>query len=197
MISRTSSKRYESKPDNLGDIAKQLGVATVLEGSVQKVGGKIRVNVQLMKAATDGHLWAETYDRDLTDVLAVESEVATGIALALRAALSPEKKARIAEKPTNNPEAYALYLRAREVLDQAADVRGAIERGASLYEQAIAIDPKFALAHAQLSIVTTSLFLVFEPRGAFNIKARTAAEESLRLNPDLGEGHMALGFYLD
>jgi TolB-like protein len=197
VISRTSSKRYESKPDNLSEIAKQLGVATILEGSVQKVGAKLRVNVQLIKAATDAHLWAETYDRDLTDVLAVESEVATEIASALRAALSPEEKARITEKPTNNPEAYALYLRAREVLDQAADVRGEIERGADLYEQAIAVDPKFALAHAQLSILTTSLFLVFDPREALKIKARAAAEESLRLNPDLGEGHMALGFYLD
>jgi TolB-like protein/class 3 adenylate cyclase len=197
VISRTSTKQYESKPGNLSDIAKQLGVATILEGNVQKVGGKVRVNVQLIKATTDAHLWAETYDRELIDVLAVESEVATEIASALRAALSPEEKARIDEKPTNNPEAYALYLRAREVLDQAADIRVEIERGAGLYKQAIALDPKFALAHAQLAIITTSLFLVFEPREAFKIKARTAAEESLRLKPELGEGHMALGFYLD
>jgi serine/threonine-protein kinase len=197
VISRTSTKQYESKPGNLSEIAKQLGVATILEGSVQKVGGKVRVNVQLIKATTDAHLWAETYDRELSDVLAVESEVATEIASALRAALSPEEKARIDEKPTNNPEAYALYLRGREVLDRAADVHTEIERGASLYEQAIAIDPKFALAHAQLAIITTSLYLVWEPREAFKVKARAAAEESLRLNPDLGEGHMALGFYFD
>jgi TolB-like protein len=197
VISRTSTKQYESKPGNLSDTAKQLGVATILEGSVQKVGPKIRVNVQLIKATTDAHLWAETYDRELIDVLAVESEVATEIASALRAALSPEEKARIDEKPTNNPEAYALYLRAREVLDQAADIRAQIERGAGLYEQAIALDTKFALAHAQLATITTSLYLVFEPREAFKIKARAAAEESLRLNPELGEGHMALGFYFD
>jgi TolB-like protein len=197
VISRTSTKQYESKPANLSEIAKQLGVATVLEGSVQKVGGKVRVNVQLIKATTDAHLWAETYDRELSDVLAVESEVATEIASALRAALNPKEKARIDEKPTNNPEAYALYLRGREVLDKAADLHTEIERGAGLYEQAIAIDPKFALAHAQLAIITTSLYLVFEPREAFKIKARTAAEESVRLNPDLGEGHMALGFYFD
>jgi TolB-like protein len=197
VISRTSTKQYESKPGNLSDIAKQLGVATILEGSVQKVGEKVRVNVQLIKASTDAHMWAESYDRDLVDVLAVESEVATEIASALRAALSPEEKARIDEKPTNNPEAYALYLRGREVLDQAADLRTEIERGAGLYEQAIALDPKFALAHAQLAIITTSLYLVFEPREAFKIKARAAAEESLRLNPELGEGHMALGFYFD
>jgi TolB-like protein/class 3 adenylate cyclase len=197
VISRTSTKQYESKPGNLSEIAKQLGVATILEGSVQKVGGKVRVNVQLIKAATDAHLWAETYDRELSDVLAVESEVATEIASALRAALSPEEKARIDEKPTNNPEAYALYLRGRQVLDQAADVRSEIERGAGLYEQAIAVDPKFALAQAQLAIITTSLYLVFEPREAFKVKARAAAEESLRLNPELGEGHMALGFYFD
>ena len=197
VISRTSTKQYESRPGNLSDIAKQLGVATILEGSVQKVGGKVRVNVQLIKATSDAHLWAETYDRELIDVLAVESDVATEIASALRAALSPEEKARIDEKPTNNPEAYALYLRGREVLDQAADIRAEVERGAGLYEQAIALDPKFALAHAQLAIITTSLFLVVEPREAFKIKARAAAEESLRLNPELGEGHMALGFYFD
>jgi TolB-like protein len=197
VISRTSTKQYESRPGNLSDIAKQLGVATILEGSVQKVGPKIRVNVQLIKATTDAHLWAETYDRELIDVLAVESEVATEIASALRAALSPEEKARIDEKPTNNPEAYALYLHGREVLDQAADIRGEIERGAGLYEQAIAIDPKFALAHAELATAMASLFLVFEPREAFKIKARAAAEESVRLKPELGEGHMALGFYFD
>jgi TolB-like protein len=179
VISRTSTKQYDSRPGNLSDIAKQLGVATILEGSVQKVGPKVRVNVQLIKATTDAHLWAETYDRELIDVLAVESEVATEIASALRAALSPEEKARIDEKPTNNAEAYALYLRGKEVLDQAADVRGEIERAAGLYEQAIAIDPKFALAHAQLATITASLFLVFEPREAFKIEARAAAEESL------------------
>jgi TolB-like protein len=197
VISRTSTKQYDSRPGNLSDIAKQLGVATILEGSVQKVGGKIRVNVQLIRATTDAHLWAETYDRELIDVLAVESEVATEIASALRAALSPEEKARIDEKSTNNPEAYALYLRAREVLDQAADIRGEIERAAGLYEQAIAIDPKFALAHAELATLMTSLFLVFEPQEAFKVKARAAAEESLRLKPELGEAHMALGFYFD
>jgi serine/threonine-protein kinase len=197
VISRTSTKQYESRPGNLGDIAKQLGVATVLEGSVQKVGPKIRVNVQLIKATTDAHLWAETYDRELIDVLAVESEVATEIASALRAALSPEEKARIDEKPTNNPEAYTLYLRGREVLDQAGVSRGEIERAAGLYEQAVAIDPRFALADAELSTVMVALFTVFEPREAFRIKARAAAEESLRLKPELGEAHMALGLYFD
>jgi TolB-like protein len=197
VISRTSTRHYESRPGNLTDIAKQLGVATILEGSVRKVGPKIRVNVQLIKATTDAHLWAETYDRELIDVLAVESEVATEIALALRATLSPEEKARIEEKPTNNPEAYTLYLRAREVLDQAASVRGEIERAAGLFEQAVAIDPKFALAHAELATVVTSLFIIFEPRDAFKTKARAAAEESLRLKPELGEAHMALGLYFD
>jgi len=197
VISRTSTKQYESRPGNLSDIAKQLGVATILEGSVQKVGPKIRVNVQLIKATTDAHLWAETYDRELIDVLTVESEVATEIASALRAALSPEEKARIDEKPTNNPEAYALYLRGKEVFDQAADLHGEVERAAGLYEQAVATDPKFALAHAELSTLMTSLFLVFEPREAFKIKAKAAAEESARLEPELGEAHMALGFYLD
>ena len=197
VISRTSTKQYESKPGTLSEIAKQLGVATILEGSVQKVGAKVRVNVQLINATTDGHLWAETYDRELIDVLAVESEVATEIASALRAALSPEEKARIDEKPTNNPAAYALYLRGNEVLDQAPDLREEWERAAGLYEQAIAVDPKFALAHAQLATVMGALFLIFEPQEAFKIKARAGAEESIRLKPDLGEGHMALAFYFD
>jgi TolB-like protein len=156
VISRTSTKQYESRPGNLSEIAKQLGVATILEGSVQKVGEKVRVHVQLIKAATDAHMGAESYDRDLIDVLAVESEVATEIASALRAALSPEEKARIDERPTNNPEAYALYLRGREVSDS-WQTRGDVERGAGLYEQAIAVDPKFALAHAALSASMTSL----------------------------------------
>ena len=164
VISRTSTKQYNNdQPGNLSDIAKQLGVATILEGSVQKVGTKIRVNVQLIRATTDAHLWAETYDRELIDVLGVESEVATEIASALRAALSPEEKARIGEKPTNNPEAYALYLRAREVLDQAASIRGEVERAAGWFEQAIAIDPKFALAQAELAIVEGALFTIFGP----------------------------------
>ena len=197
VISRSSTKQYESKPDNLSEIAKQLGVATILEGSVQKVGERIRVSVQLIKAATDANLWADSYDRELIDVLAVESQVATEISAALRAALTPEEKTLLDEKPTSNPEAYALYLRARDVMGQAADLRGPSEQAIAFLEQAVALDPKFALAHANLATLTTSLFLTFEPRDEFKTKARAAAEAAVRLKPELGEAHMALGYYFD
>jgi TolB-like protein/Flp pilus assembly protein TadD len=197
VISRTSTKQYESKPSNLSEIAKQLGVATILEGSVQKVGERIRVNVQLIKAATDAHLWAESYDRELIDVLAVESQVASEIAAALRAALTPEEKARLDERPTTNPEAYALYLRAREVMDQAADLRGPLEQAEAYLEQAVAIDPDFALAHVGVGNMLLTLFVVFEPRREFKARAWTEVQEALRLDPNLGEAHEALGLYYD
>ncbi|MEY2438628.1 MAG: hypothetical protein QOI34_13 [Verrucomicrobiota bacterium] len=197
VISRTSTKHYESKPNNLAEIAKQLGVATILEGSVQKVGERIRVNVQLIKATSDAHLWAETYDRELIDVLAVESQVASEIASALRAALTPEEKARLDERPTDNPEAYALYLRALEVLNQASDLRGPWEEAEAFLEKAVALDPKFAVARVGVANLTLSLFLVFEPRPEFKTRAWTEIQETLRLNPNMGEAHEALGLYFD
>ena len=111
VISRTSTQHYQSKPKNLGEIAKQLGVAHILEGSVQKSGDVVRVNVQLIKAASNSHLWADTFDRKLTDVFAVESEVAKAVADQLRAKLTGREEQVIAAKPTDNPEAYDAYLR--------------------------------------------------------------------------------------
>ena len=111
VISRTSTQRYQSKPDNLAEIAKQLGVANILEGSVQKVADQVRVNVQLINAQTDSHLWADTYDRKLTDIFGVESEIAKGIAESLQAKLTGREEQALAVKPTNNPEAYDAYLR--------------------------------------------------------------------------------------
>ncbi len=111
MISRTSTQRYQSKPGNLSEIAKQLGVANILEGSVQKAGDQVRVNVQLVNAQSDSHLWAETYDRKLTDIFGVESEIANGIAGSLQAKLTGSEQRALAVKPTNNPEAYDAYLR--------------------------------------------------------------------------------------
>src|SRR5213078_2757743 len=113
VISRTSTRQYQSKPANLREIAKQLGVANILEGSVQKVADQVRVNVQLINGQTDSHLWAETYDRKLTDILGVESEIAKGIAESLEAKLTGREKQALAVKPTNNPEAYEAYLRGR------------------------------------------------------------------------------------
>ena len=111
VISRTSTQQYQSKPGNLAEIAKQLGVANILEGSVQKAGNQVRVNVQLVNAQTDSHLWAETYDRKLTDIFGVESEIAKGIAESLQAKLTGREEQALAVKPTNNPEAYDAYLR--------------------------------------------------------------------------------------
>jgi TolB-like protein len=143
VISRTSTRQYQSKPANLSEIAKQLGVANILEGSVQKAADQVRVNVQLIKAQTDSHLWADTYDRKLTDIFGLESEIAKGIAESLEAKLTGREEQALAVKPTNNPEAYDAYLRAGTIdnTDQAI----------GFYERAVQLDPNFALAWARLS----------------------------------------------
>src|SRR5204863_3696319 len=149
VISRTSTQQYRSRPRNLTEIAKQLGVATILEGSVQKVADQVRVNVQLLNAQTDSHLWAETYDRKLTDIFSVESEIAKGIAESLQAKLTSREEQALAVKPTNNPEAYDAYLRGL-----AFEVRSdfdALGKAISSYEQAVELDPNFALGWARLS----------------------------------------------
>jgi TolB-like protein/Tfp pilus assembly protein PilF len=197
VISRTSTKQYESKPGNLSDIAKQLGVATILEGSVQKVGAKIRVNVQLIKAATDAHLWAETYDRDLIDVLAVESNIATEIASALRAALTPEEKEQLATRPTNNAQAYEFYLRAREILAGENNTRTVWEKAGNLFDQAVAQDPGFAAAHAGRAFIFALLYTAFEPRDEYKTKALSESLLAVQLDPKSVPGHSALAFCLN
>jgi TolB-like protein/class 3 adenylate cyclase/Flp pilus assembly protein TadD len=195
VISRTSTRQYESNPGNLAEIAKQLGVANILEGSVQKAGEQVRVNVQLINAQTDSHLWAETYDRRLIDIFQVESEVATEVAIALRAKLDPEEKARLEAKPTNNSDAYVLYLKAREReggVDTTMEDWIAAEQ---LYAQAIALDPAFVLAYARASITNSRIFDSNNDE-ARKSKARAQAEEALRLSPTMGEAHFALGLYL-
>jgi TolB-like protein/tetratricopeptide (TPR) repeat protein len=149
VISRTSTQKYKSAPDNLRDIAKQLGVMHVVEGSVQKASDQVRVNVQLINAVTDAHLWADTYDRKLTDIFAVESEIAKTIADMLQAKLSGSEKMMMAKKPTANPEAYELYLKGRFLWNRrnAADLRKSID----YFKQAIAKDPNYALAYAGLA----------------------------------------------
>src|SRR5204863_5993420 len=149
VISRTSTQRYQSKPVNLAEIAKQLGVANILEGSVQKAGDQVRVNVQLLNAQTDFHLWADTYDRKLVDIFSVESEIARAIAEALQAKLSGGEQRALAVKPTNNPEAYDAYLRGL-----AFDTRNysalaspdVVAKAAGFYERAVQLDPNFAIA---------------------------------------------------
>jgi serine/threonine protein kinase/Tfp pilus assembly protein PilF len=197
VISRTSTQHYKSAPENLPEIAKQLGVAHILEGSVQKAGDAVRVNVQLIKAATDSHLWADTIDRKVTDILSVESEVAKAIADQLQAKLTGQEQEVIAAKPTNNPPAYDAYLRGLAyTLKTAFTPENSL--GAQKYvKQAVQLDPKFALAWALLSYVDASGYLTqsLQPTAALREEAREAADTALRLQPNLGEALLAKGFY--
>jgi TolB-like protein/Flp pilus assembly protein TadD len=196
VISRTSTARYQSEPENLAEIARDLRVANVLEGSVQKSGDRVHINVQLIQAETDSHLWAQSYDRQLTDVFSVEGEVAKKIADSLSATLSPQEKATVETKPTENADAYVLYLRAREYQTRPDNLLQDFLTAARLFQQAIVIDPNFALAHARLSSVTSQIYHWYEPTESRRKKARAEAIESLRLQPNLGEGHAALGLCL-
>ncbi|HEV2841113.1 MAG TPA: tetratricopeptide repeat protein [Chthoniobacterales bacterium] len=185
VISRTSVASYVAGPHrNLREIGQELGVANILEGSVRRAGGKVRVTAQLIETRTNTHLWAETYDRELADVFAIQSDIAQRIASALQAKLAPEEKVRVDARPTTNSEAYVLYLTAR-------GMENPIE-AEKIYLQAIALDPRFALAYAQASILN-SWSVDDRTRKA---KARALAEEALRLSPTLGEAHMALGLCL-
>jgi TolB-like protein/Tfp pilus assembly protein PilF len=197
VISRTSTQHYNTAPENLPEIARQLGVAHILEGSVQRSGDAVRVNVQLIKAATDSHLWADTFDRKLTDIFSVESEVAKAIAEQLRAHLTGQEEQLIAAKPTDNPEAYDAYLRGLAFTLKTANTQ-ANALGAQKYlREAVRLDPKFALAWALLSYVdsrgyvTTSL----QPTVALREEARQAAETAHTLQPNLGEALLAKGYY--
>jgi len=162
---------------------------------VQKAGDRVHINVQLIQAETDAHLWAQSYDRQLTDIFNVEAEVAKSIADSLRTTLSPQEKARVEAKPTENADAYVIYLRARDYQTRPDNLLQDFRSAMNLFEQAIALDPKFALAHARLSAVTSNLFHFYEPVEALKQKAHAEALESLRLQPNLGEGHLALGLY--
>src|SRR5438874_13441953 len=196
VISRTSTAHYQSAPENLSEIGRQLRVTNVLEGSVQKVGDRVHINVQLIRADTDAHLWAQSYNRELTDIFGVEAEVAKSIADSLQATLSPQEKARVETKPTTNPDAYVLYLRGRDYQTRPDNFLQDFRSAAQFFEQAIALDPNFSLAHARLSAVTSQIYHWFEPTELRKQKAHAEALESLRLQPNLGEGHAALGLYL-
>jgi TolB-like protein/Tfp pilus assembly protein PilF len=196
VISRTSTARYQSRPENLPEIARELRVANILEGTVQKAGDRVHINVQLIQAETDAHLWAQSYDRELLDIFSVEGEVAKRIADALRTTLSPQEKARVETKPTDNTDAYVLYLQGREYQTRPDNFLQDFRTAAQLFEQAITRDPNFALAHARLSAVMSQIYHWFEPTAARKQKARAEATEALRLQPELGEAHTALGLYL-
>ena len=197
VISRTSTQRYKSTPENLPEIAKQLGVAHILEGSVQKDADAVRVNVQLIKAATDSHLWSDTFDRKLTDILSVESEVAKTIADQLRARITGKEQEVIAAKPTDNLQAYDAYLRGLAFTTKTG-FTPATSLGAQKYlREAVQLDPNFALGWALLSYVDASGYLTqsLQPTESLREEARQAAETALKLQPSLGEAVFAKGFY--
>jgi serine/threonine protein kinase/cytochrome c-type biogenesis protein CcmH/NrfG len=200
VISRTSMQRYQSKPRNLAEIAKQLGVANILEGSVQKAADQVRVNVQLINAQTDSHLWADTYDRKLTDIFGVETGIAKAIAAALQAKLTGREEQALAVKPTNNPEAYDAYLRglafdARysshvyQVLDA--------EKAIGFYERALRLDPNFVVAWARLSRVNSLVYInrYDTATAARGDAAKRALENAEKLKPNSSETLLALGYY--
>src|SRR5437764_12227963 len=196
VVSRTSTQHYESAPGNLTEIAKQLGVAHVLQGSVEKSGEVVRVNVQLIKAATDSHAWADTFDRKLTDIFSVESEVAKAIADQLRAKLTGSEEQVIAAKSTDNTEAYDAYLRGLAYTLKTLTPANALGAQKHLKE-AVRLDPKFAHAWALLSYTDALGYigLTLQPTVALREEARQAAETALTLLPNLGEAMLAKGQY--
>ena len=193
VISRTSVMQYRGSAPNIRDIGKALGVSTVLEGSVRRSGNRVRVNVQLIDAATDEHVWANDYDRDLTDVFAIQSDLAHEIANALQAKLSDTEKALIERKPTENGEAYLAFVQAHN-LQNAFEDFGKLKQSEQLYARAVELDPKFALALARYSQLESWIFHIFEPTRERRQKARVLAEQALQLQPDLPEAHLAMGF---
>jgi TolB-like protein/Flp pilus assembly protein TadD len=194
VISRTSVMSYRGKTLNLRDIGKALGVSTILEGSVQRIGNRVRVNVQLIDATTDEHIWANDYDRDLTDVFAIQTDLAHEIANALQAKLSPAEKAQMERKPTQNSEAYLLFVQAHDLYTRSDKFREDSVKAAELYEKATQLDPNFALAYAMQSIVESWIYHSYDPSSGRRDKARALTDKALRLQPDLPEAHLALGY---
>src|SRR6516162_7731834 len=197
VISRTSTQHYKSAPENLTQIAKQLGVAYILEGSVQKSGDAVRVNVQLIKAANNSHLWADTFDRRLIDIFSVESEVAKAIADQLRAKLTAKEEQVMATRPTDNAEAYDAYLRGLAYLSR-TQLTTANTLGAQKYfREAVRLDPKFALSWALLSYVDATGYITQSLQPTLNLReeARQAAGTALTFQPNLGEAVLAKGHY--
>src|SRR5437016_4348635 len=195
VISRMSVMSYRGDGvRNAREIGKALGVATLLEGSVRRAGNRVRVNVQLINANNDEHIWAEDYDRDLTDVFAIQTDLAQKIASALQAKLSPNEKERFDRRPTQNPDAYLLFIQAHDYANRPDMLPDTSLKAEQLFEQATKLDPNFALAFAGLYMVESWLYHSSDPVPARREKARTAANEALRLQPDLPEAHLALGF---
>ncbi|MFL6543241.1 MAG: tetratricopeptide repeat protein [Chthoniobacterales bacterium] len=195
VISRTSTQRYKSSPENLVEIAKQLSVGFVLEGSVQKVGDRVRVNVQLINALSDTHVWAEVYDRTLADIFAVQSDIAGRVAKELRVKLSSREQQAVAQRPTENPEAYDAYLRGLAIWNDPSLSPDNLHKMTEAYSRAVELDPSFALAWANLSVVQTLNYATYEPTAERLAGAKHALDVATKLQPDLGNSWFALGLY--
>ena len=199
VISRTSTAKYKSRPENLRQVGLELGAASVLEGSVQKAGERVRVIVQLIDAANDTHLWSETYDRELKDIFSVQSDIAQSVASALRARLSPTDKLSLGEAPTQNPEAYQLYLKAgyfqREAMQRNGDPATVLPQALELFAAAVAKDPSFALAWARISYTHSWMYWFGVADSPDQVRlAAEAAQRAVSLDPQLGEAHLAAGY---
>ena len=196
VISRTSTQGYQSEPGNLAEIAKQLGVANILEGSVQKAGDQVRVNVHLVNVQTGSQLWAETYDRKLSDIFSVETEISKGIAESLQAKLTGREEQALAAKPTNNPQAYDAYLRGLAFEARSNYSSDALFKAIEFYDLAVRLDPNFALAWARLSGVHA---LLYSNRRDTTAARRDAAKEALenaqKLQPNTPETLLFTGYY--
>src|SRR5262249_55985991 len=193
VISRTSVMQYRGKATNVREIGKALGVSNILEGSVRRSRNKVRVNVQLIDANTDEHLWANDYDRDVTDVFAIQSDLAQNIAEALNAKLSPSEKSQMARKPTENGEAYLAFVQAHN-LSNAVEDFDKLTQSEQLYQRAIELDPNFALAIARYSQLESWIARDVDRTAERREKARALAERALELQPDLPEAHLARGY---
>jgi TolB-like protein/Tfp pilus assembly protein PilF len=196
VISRTSTQHYKSAPENLPEIARQLGVAHILEGRVQKSGDAVRVNVQLIQAASDSHLWADTYDRKLTDIFGVESEIAKAIAEQLQAKLTGREEQALAVKPTNNSEAYDAYLRGLAFEARSSFSTDPLKRAVDSFERAVQLDPNFALAWARLSRADAQLYLRHvDTTASRRDAAKRALDTAQRLQPTSPETLLAMAYY--
>ena len=199
VISRTSVQAYQGqklRETGLREIGEALGAAVIVEGSVRREGNRVRVTAQLIDARTDRHLWADAYDRDLTDVFAIQSAIAQDIVNALRAKLSPRESERLARRPTANAEAYDFYLRARDIALRPGNLRENLENALRLSDQAIERDPAFALAHTmQANLHNTMYWYAYDRTPARRARAKASVDRALALQPDLPEAHLALGYY--
>jgi TolB-like protein/predicted Zn-dependent protease len=194
VISRLSTRQYSARSDNLSEIAHQLGVANILEGSVQRTADQVHVNVQLISAATEEHLWAESYDRKLENIFDVEAEVATAVAEALKAKLTGPEQQALEQKPTNNPQAYDAYLRGIALYGE-ANTLDQLSKSMQAFEEAVRLDPNFAMAWARLARLNSFWYFWLEAKPSLRAAVEKSLETAMRLRPDLPEVQLAQAFY--